>query len=109
MIQYVYIVTGDDLDMFCLFQRLYFLIGLEICFYIGMQPADDVPELSVSLPVLIQVDDTTGFAPSVLSYLLGTEVVPRFGGSVMADEVGLPVTHSGLTLPCGSSGRWEAI
>ncbi len=52
---------------------------------------------------------TTGFAPSVLSYLLGTEVVPRFGGSVMADEVGLPVTHSGLTLPCGSSGRWEAI
>lgn len=48
MIQYVYIVTRDDLDMFCLFQRLYFLIGLEICFYIGMQPADDVPELSVA-------------------------------------------------------------
>ena len=56
MIQYVYIVTRDDLDMFCLFQRLYFLIGLEICFYIGMRPADDVPELSVALPVLIQVD-----------------------------------------------------
>ena len=59
MIQYVYIVTGDDLDMFCLFQRLYFLIGLEICFYIGMQPTDAVPELAVSLPVLIQVDAVT--------------------------------------------------
>ncbi len=51
---------------------------------------------------------TTGFAPSVLSYLLGTELVPRWGGKVQADEVGLPVSGNGLTLPCGSSGRWEA-
>lgn len=50
---------------------------------------------------------TTGFAPSVLSYLLGTEVASRFGGSVRADEVGLPVSSNGLVLPCGSSGRWE--
>lgn len=50
---------------------------------------------------------TTGFAPSVLSYLLGCEVVPKFGGNIYADEVGLPVTESGLVLPCGSSGRWE--
>lgn len=51
---------------------------------------------------------TTGFAPSVLSYLLGIEVVPKFGGTVMADEVGLPVSQNGLVLPCGSSGRWQA-
>lgn len=50
---------------------------------------------------------TTGFAPSVLSYLLGCEVVPKFGGHVQADEIGLPVTQSKLSLPCGSSGRWE--
>lgn len=50
---------------------------------------------------------TTGFAPAVLSYLLGVEVVPKFGGTVCADEVGLPVTDTGLVLPCGSSGRWE--
>ena len=50
---------------------------------------------------------TTGFAPSVLSYLLGTEVVSRFGGTVQSDEVGLPVKETGLTLPCGSSGRWQ--
>ena len=24
-------------------------------------------------------------------------------------EIGLPVTHSGLVLPCGASGRWEAV
>lgn len=51
---------------------------------------------------------TTGFAPAVLSYLLGVEVVSRFGGSVQSQEVGLPVTRTGLVLPCGSSGRWEA-
>lgn len=50
---------------------------------------------------------TTGFAPSVLSYLIGTEIVPKFGGVVSSDEVGLPVTSTGLVLPCGSSGRWQ--
>ena len=24
-----------------------------------------------------------------------------------ADEIGLPVKHTGLVLPCGASGRWE--
>lgn len=51
---------------------------------------------------------TTGLAPSVLSYMLGTEVAKRYGGTVLADEVGLPVSSNGLVLPCGSSGRWEA-
>ena len=52
---------------------------------------------------------TTGFAPSVLSYLLGIEVAARFGGTVISDEIGLPVTDSGLYLPCGSSGRWQRL
>ena len=51
---------------------------------------------------------TTGFAPGVLSYLLGLEVQKKYGGTVMADEIGLPVTHTDMILPCGSSGRWEA-
>jgi hypothetical protein len=50
---------------------------------------------------------TTGLQPAVLSYLLGTEL-KRFGGHVDSQEVGLPVTESGLVLPCGASGRWEA-
>ncbi|MBQ1352186.1 MAG: class I SAM-dependent methyltransferase [Oscillospiraceae bacterium] len=49
---------------------------------------------------------TTGLAPSVLSYLLNTLVVPRFGGTVESQELGLPVTESGLCLPCGAAGRW---
>ena len=46
---------------------------------------------------------TTGLAPAVLSYMLGVEVIPRFGGTVNAQEVGLPVTETGLVLPCGAS------
>ena len=52
---------------------------------------------------------TTGFAASVLTYLLGLEVVSKFGGHVVSDEIGLPVTQSGLVLPCGSSGRWTSM
>lgn len=51
---------------------------------------------------------TTGLQPAVLSYLLGTEL-KMFGGSVDAQEVGLPVNESGLVLPCGASGRWEKV
>lgn len=51
---------------------------------------------------------TTGLQPAVLAYMMGTELVPRYGGVVNADEIGLPVTSNGLTLPCGASGRWES-
>lgn len=50
---------------------------------------------------------TTGLAPSVLSYLLKTVIEKKRGGQVQAEEIGLPVTQSGLTLPCGASGRWS--
>lgn len=50
---------------------------------------------------------TTGLAPSVLTYMLGLAVQKQYGGSVTADEIGLPVTETGLVLPCGASGRWE--
>ncbi len=49
---------------------------------------------------------TTGLAPAVLSYMLSLEVKKKFGGEVEAGELGLPVTASGLVLPCGASGRW---
>jgi len=50
---------------------------------------------------------TTGFAPGVLSYILGLELGKR-GGVITADEIGLPVTDTKLVLPCGSSGRWQS-
>jgi len=48
---------------------------------------------------------TTGLAPAVLTYMLATELKP-WKGSVESQEIGLPVTESGLVLPCGASGRW---
>lgn len=52
---------------------------------------------------------TTGLSPAVMEYLLGTVLMPRFGGSVSSDEIGLPVTQTGLTLPCGSTAIWQSV
>lgn len=52
---------------------------------------------------------TTGLAPSVLTYILETLVSKRYGGHTEAQELGLPVTATGLCLPCGASGRWQAV
>ncbi len=49
---------------------------------------------------------TTGLAPSVLTYILETLVSRRFGGRTVSGEIGLPVTETGLVLPCGATGRW---
>ena len=51
---------------------------------------------------------TTGLAPSVLTYILETLISKKFGGRTASDELGLPVTESGLFLPCGATGRWTA-
>ena len=50
---------------------------------------------------------TTGLSPSVMHYLLASVLCPRHGGSVEADEIGLPVTASGLVLPSGASAVWR--
>ncbi|MBO4980381.1 MAG: class I SAM-dependent methyltransferase [Lachnospiraceae bacterium] len=49
---------------------------------------------------------TTGLQPAVLAYMMNSALSKKFGGYVAADEIGLPVTDSGLVLPCGASGRW---
>ncbi len=50
---------------------------------------------------------TTGLAPSVMQYILGSIMVPKFGGSVSSDEIGIPVTSSKMVLPCGATAIWE--
>ena len=58
-------------------------------------------------PLFVLVNSyTTGLQPAVLSYMMNTVYVKRFGGQVAADEVGLPVSSTGLILPCGCSGRY---
>lgn len=49
---------------------------------------------------------TTGLSPSVLTYILQTVIGGKFGGRTVSDELGLPVTATGLALPCGATGRW---
>jgi 23S rRNA (cytosine1962-C5)-methyltransferase len=51
---------------------------------------------------------TTGFSPTVLSNLLQMAIRRKRRGAVNCGEIGLPVTRSGLVLPCGIYGRWES-
>ena len=50
---------------------------------------------------------TTGLAPSVVTYILETVISKQYGGHTVSDELGLPVTQTGLVLPCGATGRWS--
>ena len=59
-------------------------------------------------PIMFLINSyTTGLQPAVIAYMMNTEIVSRFGGSVASDEIGLPVKENGLVLPCGASGRWQ--
>lgn len=49
---------------------------------------------------------TTGLNPSVMTYMMGTEL-KNLNGKITGDEIGLLVKSTGLVLPCGASGRWE--
>ncbi len=57
-------------------------------------------------PLFVLVNSyTTGLQPAVLSYMLNIVFAGKRGGRVEADEVGLPVSSTGLFLPCGAAGR----
>ena len=50
---------------------------------------------------------TTGLSASVMQYILEDVLVRQMGGSVSADEIGLPVTETGGVLPCGATAVWK--
>ena len=57
-------------------------------------------------PLFVVINSyTAGLSPSVMQYILGSLID---GGTVTADEIGLPVTQSGLVLPCGSTAVWKS-
>ena len=63
-------------------------------------------QLLTDRPLFFLVNSyTTGLQPAVLRYMIAT-ALKKYGGTVEADEIGLPVTASGLALPCGASGRF---
>lgn len=51
---------------------------------------------------------SAGLSPSVMQYVLASLMRKFGGGTVSADEIGLPVTASGLVLPCGATAVWHA-
>jgi len=61
-------------------------------------------------PLFVAVNSyTTGLSPTIMETLLSYMLLPRFGGSVQADEIGLPITESGFILPCGNTAIWESV
>ena len=48
---------------------------------------------------------TTGLQPGVLTYMLSTALKDTGNITVESGEIGLPVTRTGLVLPCGCAGR----
>ena len=59
-------------------------------------------------PVMVLINSyTTGLSPAVMQYILGALIKPKFGGMVESDEIGLPVTQTGMILPCGASAIWH--
>ena len=76
----------------------------------GRGPSGEIWKLEENLyPFFFLINSyTTGLAPSVLTYLLESIVTKRHGGRTESGELGLPVTDTGLVLPCGATGRWRA-
>lgn len=59
-------------------------------------------------PIAVLINSyTAGLSPAVMQYILGTLIVPKFGGSVESEEIGLPVQTSGKLLPCGATAIWK--
>ncbi len=59
-------------------------------------------------PLFVLINSyTTGLSPATLTYISETIFTKRFGGRSESGELGLPVTESGLILPCGAACRWE--
>ena len=49
---------------------------------------------------------TTGLSASTIGYVAESVFGASFGGHAESRELGLPVSDSGLALPCGASCRW---
>ena len=66
-----------------------------------------VSEVLTDDPLFVLLNSyTTGLSASTMAYVLGS-AMKKFGGKVEAEEIGLPVTQSGMALPCGSSAIWS--
>lgn len=78
---------------------------LEDCIYDLVKLCADV--LSDNPLFFLLNSYTAGLSPSVMAYILDDILGEKFGGSVSADEIGLPVESGRKPLPCGSTAIWQ--
>ena len=77
---------------------------METSFYPFLQ---EVAKVLSDDPLFVIINSyTTGLAPSAVAYASDVVFGSLYGGKTEAGELGLPVTESGLVLPCGATGRW---
>ena len=51
---------------------------------------------------------TAGLSPSVMEYILGSVICPKYPGNLQSEEIGLKATQSGMALPCGATSVWSS-
>ena len=78
--------------------------GIRVVSNIGFLPCDD---RNIAYKAAKLFLEETGLSASVMEYILGAVVKKKFGGKVKSSEIGLPVTETGMILPCGASAIWE--
>ena len=49
---------------------------------------------------------TAGLSPTILNYMVKEYVVGDREGEIFTDEIGLPVTEKGISMPCGNTTVW---
>ena len=49
---------------------------------------------------------TGGLSPTILDYMVKNYVVKNREGNVFTDEIGLPITKKGISMPCGNTTVW---
>ncbi len=60
-------------------------------------------------PLLFLINSyTTGISPTMLKNIIQLTISGKYGGALTQGEIGLPITHSQMALPCGIFARWEA-
>lgn len=87
---------GPGGEVWKLEEQIYALVG------------ECVPLLSRDPLFFLLNSYTAGLSPAVMEYILGVSVSGRFKGKLSSGEIGLPVTRSGLVLPCGGTAVWRA-
>ncbi len=70
---------------------------------------DECLKILSDKPLFLLINSyTTGVSNIVLGNMLKTKMLPLYpNGKIETGEVGLPITHNNLVLPCGIYGRWE--